>query len=328
MKLQAHTRRSGRPSFTLVELLIVLAIISVLLSLISASIWKALVVANRTRNRSEISQLAAAVENFKSRYGFYPPSIIRLAESMNAYNPNSQLDQDSLQILLRMFPNIASTWSSTGINWSGRKGGQPVNTILEGDQCLVFFLGGIPDNFTGFMNCTGFSTNPLNPAAHIPQGGDTLPPFFEFVSAQLVPPHGQATAARPFFYSYLDTYRLRPYVYFSSGNSRNNYNRHYLETKRSDCPSLMVWPYAEFISAPLGGTLTTARYLNPSSFQIISAGADGLFGPGTVINGSLGATKILVGSPSFPANVAVYDNSSPGYDDQSNFRESTIGSGN
>jgi prepilin-type N-terminal cleavage/methylation domain-containing protein len=365
----SHTRRSGRPSFTLVELLIVLAIISVLLSLISASVWKAISAANRTRNRSEVAQLAVGVENFKSRYGFYPPSRFHLAETLSAYNANSPLDADSLQVLTKMFPNLTSpggAWSSPNgvVNWGGRKPSDPpVNAILEGDQCLVFFLGGVPDNFSGSTNCTGFSTNPLDPSWHITHGGDVQAPFYEFVSSQLVRSNGLGFA-KPSnlgfprdgrFYSYLDTYLQRPYAYFSSGKSRNDYNRYFIPTgtppaayQHSDCRSLLtdpsvalppsnplfdhatVWPYAE---APgTAGLLTPSslRYLNPSSFQIISAGADGIFGTGTVLTRAL-ANNAVGAAPYFPPNASVvgYASGAPGgYDDQSNFRESTIGTGN
>src|SRR6266849_1015595 len=193
MKL-SHARRSERRGFTLVELMIVIAIISVLISLISAAVWKALVAANRAKVRSEIAQFAVAVENFKAQYKFYPPSRLHLAAKLSAYNlgynasgqPNNPLDADSVQILLQMFPGIKDTWSGAGINWAGTNPpDMSVNTILEGDQCLVFFLGGIPDNFSTSPNCTGFSTNAFNPAAHIPLGGHTSPSFFEFDSSRL-----------------------------------------------------------------------------------------------------------------------------------------------
>lgn len=345
MKL-IHVRRSGRRGFTLVELLIVIAIISVLISLISAAVWRSLVTANRVRNRSEVAQLTAAMETFKSRFGFYPPSRIHLAEVLSAYPQaaiQGSLDYDSVQTLLRMFPKAGTTWSGTGINWGGRKPNDPpVNTILEGDQCLVFFLGGIPDNFSGAPNSTGFSTNPLDPSYHILHGGDTTPPFFEFDSSRLVraaglvTPPGQGAPRDQRFFSYLDTYRLRPYAYFSSGNSRNDYNRYFKAFKNSDCRSLLVdpnsailgtvWPYAEAVAKLNNQVPTRPTYIKPDSFQIISAGADGLFGPGTVINGVLPQKDVWLGDRTFPAG-AGYANGEPGFDDQSNFRESSLGSG-
>jgi prepilin-type N-terminal cleavage/methylation domain-containing protein len=344
MKL-TQTRRRGRRGFTLVELLIVIAIISLLISLISAAVWKALVTANRTRNRSEIAQMTAAMETFKARFGFYPPSRIKLAEilSPSTYpNANAQgsLDYDSIQTLNRMFNKMGANWSTNGINWFGRSwnGPSPAVTVLEGDQCLVFFLGGIPNNNPDNAppNCTGFSTNPLDPSYHIKNGGDTLPPFFEFDTSRLVRADGQGNTRSKAFYSYLDNYRLRPYAYFSSGNSRGDYNRHYKEFKNSDCRSLLVdpnnptagtvWPYAEAVANMSNQIPTRPTYIKPDSFQIISAGADGLFGTGTVINGVLQQKDVWLGGRTFPAS-AGYANGEPGFDDQCNFRESTLGSG-
>lgn len=50
----------------------------------------------------------------------------------------------------------------------------------------------------------------------------------------------------------------------------NGYNRY----RGTDCPSLGVWPYAETIGP-------RSRFVNPAGFQIISAGKDCQFGPGT-----------------------------------------------
>ena len=311
--------RTGRGGFTLVELLVVIVIIAVLAALITAAVIPALGKANITKNRSEISQLEVAVENFKQRYGVYPPSRIKLSET-GTYSSTLQLDIDSVQFLTTVWPRINL---SAGVNWNGSGMIDPSpagDWILEGDQCLVFFLGGIPLNVAGTTvpSCTGFSTNGANPAFHILMGGDTSPPAFEFSSSRLIYKTTSTPtflhAAAPLFFSYLDTYGRadgsglllagQPYAYFSSYKSRNGYNRY---TPLSDCATLSVSPYFQAAGIP-------NQYLNPSTFQIISAGANMSFGSG--------------GGPWTPATApAVYPMGSPGYDDQSNFSSSLLGVG-
>jgi len=65
--------RPNRPSaFTLLELLSVIAIIGVLAALIFPAVRSARVAANQARTKVQFSQWAAALEGFRSEYGYYP----------------------------------------------------------------------------------------------------------------------------------------------------------------------------------------------------------------------------------------------------------------
>src|SRR5437870_3336759 len=110
-----QTRPGTRHGFTLIELLIVIAIIGIILSLVAAAVIQALKSGRRTQNRAEISQLDVGIENFKQKFGVYPPSRIRLCEQLFYYDlttngttgqPNNQLDTDSVAFITRMFPKI------------------------------------------------------------------------------------------------------------------------------------------------------------------------------------------------------------------------------
>jgi general secretion pathway protein G len=370
--LPTTRRQRHRAGFTLVELLIVILIIGLLVSLISAATIRALASANRTRNAAELREISVAIESFKQKYGIYPPSRIKLSETLSypMSGTAGSLDQISLSTLTRIWPRLAASGGSgatawTFIDWNGDGVSSPA-VILEGDQCLTFFLGGIPSTTGGINAGTGFSTNPQNPAWHIANAGTpTVPPFFEFDSSRLI----TLTAAHRVSYaagipavstshfSYRDSYKLAPYAYFSSGTSRNGYNplasTLLLGTKSSsDCSSLGVWPYAQ----------SAGSYLNPTTFQIISAGANGHavgglapmwgfgtgwgFGRGSDLNAptTYGAgtpaavwTPTIIGSPS--ATSASWDygpagsatglpfDMSAGLDDQSNFYDVMLGSG-
>jgi type II secretory pathway pseudopilin PulG len=341
-KLHLNRRHPPRGAFTLVELLVVIAIIIVLVGLMVVAVPRALSPAYEAQARTDMAQLNAAVQAFQTKFqvSHVPSRIILCKNYLNYFNPTTGrpltgLHQDSLDYLKRLFPRIdTAAWRTAGIDWSGDgimldppmgpKGiavdGVPmpfVGFALEGEQCLAFFLGGIPqDNGDGTFTATGFFNNPGNPAQ---PGGDRLPPFFEFKSNRLIhwTPPGQPadySGTAPGFPSYLDTYGKTPYAYFSSyrmsETQSNGYNRYvnysnpYLRLwpagtnsgiqcgpVTTDCQALPfakgqpadennlgVFPYAE--AAGPGGTLS---YLNPRTFQIISAGKDLYFGQGTAI---------------------------------------------
>jgi general secretion pathway protein G len=297
MKL-AHSRRPARGGFTLIELLVVVAIIAILVGLISAAVLRFMVKGPQTVTRQEIGQLESSVALFHKEFGLgkeYMPSRLILCERYTDYfvggipgnGPLSQMHQDSLAFLQRMFPKLWRTTTAQGVVVDWNNNGQAdAAVLLEGDQCLVFFLGGIPTAPGQTPGCLGFSYKGSNPATL--GGSSRKGPYFEFKATKLVQIHGNDTSANRYF-SYQDGYQTSGpsnsvYAYFSSYRSNNGYNR-FFGTKdqngnpitTSDCATLGVWPYAEF----LGNNTTGPRYLNPNTFQIVSAGADGTFGPGT-----------------------------------------------
>jgi prepilin-type N-terminal cleavage/methylation domain-containing protein len=308
MRLPSHTR-AARHGFTLIEMLVVMFIIATLVGLITGAAIRVLARANEVRTASEIGQMSAAIDNMKASFKVKnPPSRIKLSETCNyplATTPGT-LDYDSVQYLTSMFPRIVLT-AGTSIDWNGDgviTASPAGDYVLEGDQCLVFFLGGIPSTSGGVNGCTGFSTNPANPADSTAAFGRT-PPFYDFKSSRLfVPNHTVLTpTGTPNFLAYKDGFNKEPYAYFSSYKTANGYNRY----GATDCPSLGLSPYFEAV-AP------STRYLRPDSFQIISAGADGTFGPG-------GLWAPAVAS-------SVYPEGSAGADDLSNFSDRALGVNN
>lgn len=59
-------------AFTLLELLAVIAVIGILASLVFPSIGSARKSANRAKTKVQFNQWAAAIESFRSEYGYYP----------------------------------------------------------------------------------------------------------------------------------------------------------------------------------------------------------------------------------------------------------------
>src|SRR5262249_51525699 len=160
----------------------------------------------------------------------------------SSYKPaTNQTHADTVMAIGKMFPSIV--WNN--IDWTGNNNPQafPANGILlEGDQCLVFFLGGIPSASGNPIGCTGFSKSTTNPAA---PGGERLK-FYDFQSARL------STTLRPNnpFYSYLNAYtslpQPQPYVYLSARygytapTTGPGYNSPVTGRKATDCSKLAV----------------------------------------------------------------------------------------
>lgn len=177
-----HAARISRRGFTLVELLVVIAIVAILAALVTAGVMKIMSVGPQVQTTNEIRQLALAVENFKQKYGVYPPSSFDVPPT-----------GANLNYARRIWPRVSNfatlTWPTTG--------------SLQGDQCLVFFLQGPAKN--------GWSANPADPTA---TGGTRIGPFYEFPDNRLFVRAGN-------FNSFADANALptnatknRPYLYF------------------------------------------------------------------------------------------------------------------
>jgi prepilin-type N-terminal cleavage/methylation domain-containing protein len=324
---RSPAKQTARAGFTLVELLVVIAIIAVLVSLFAGAVVVVMRKVDEVKAHSDIDQMQSACNTFKQQLKVpYIPSRIRLYED-GGYNPNDQLDADSLAYLKRMFPKLQFPvdWNGDGV--VAYPNGQPQRWELEGDQCLVFFLGGLQVQSPNA--CVGFSTNPANP---MQPGGDRINggPFFQFPGTRLfsrgiASPSGLPSGS---FFSFQDPFLKNYYAFFSSYKAANGYNRYfdyyYAVTAGnnnnnpygvSDCRSLGVWPYASTL-----GSLP--RYQNPETFQIICAGPNGRFGTGTVIFNS--PTYPAVNVPGQWLGGPLWDASSPtvsagGEDDLSNF---------
>jgi prepilin-type N-terminal cleavage/methylation domain-containing protein len=318
--LHATKRRSA---FTLIELLVVIAIIAILSSLIAGGVMIALRKGPEAQNRNDILQLSTALQKFHTKFSCYPPNKLKLCSNYASYGA-TQLDKDSIAIISTIWPNLVSNnpnslpvpnkpyW--TGINWANRTVGavpvygnaaNPTTDILDGDQCLVFFLGGIP-NGVG-QPPLGFSLDPTNPAklptAAVPSTLDRLK-FLDFDGARIqlavLPTGVSAHGATNPFPSFVDAYyraapKPQPFIYFSSAQAAKRANGY--------DPAVNVFGVSPYVEKPAAGTVPPQFYM-ASQFQIISAGLDGQFGPG--------------GAP-LPATTVA------GKDDMSNFSGSMLG---
>ncbi len=216
--------RAGRRGFTLIELLIVIGIVLMLAALSRAAIQQVRIAVDYSRTKHEIGQFEDALELFKQRFGVYPPSQLRLRERgyyefpENATDTHDQLDSFSAQKLREVFSGIDLELyrHSGGTRWHDWNGnGRPDDPfVIEGDESLVFFLGGIPkrDPMSGAIGLTGFYPDRSQPTN--PGGGSRLGPYYEFAGQRLAWP--QPDRVRPNALPVYQDYFGTPYVYVLS----------------------------------------------------------------------------------------------------------------
>ena len=111
-------RKNG---FTLVEMLVVIAIIAILAALITPAVAGALWSARQTKIKVELDQLASGMEAFKAKYGSYPPT--NLTCSSGVANANLQ------SFVAWAFPRYSLRWAgSLGAQIAGDLTNQGVDT--------------------------------------------------------------------------------------------------------------------------------------------------------------------------------------------------------
>lgn len=236
-----------------------------------------------------------------------------------------QLAERSLRYLRKFFPRVpfSTTRRIVPINaygdfhdFNGDGAMNPGTIYLEGHECLVFFLGGIPsigpnDAGTGleFGGLSGFANNPQNPFVkeyynNMYQYPNRVRPIFEFKGERLVDDDRDGIPG------YIDSLGSsstgRYFAYFSSygggGYDPNDVNFNPITLDESDLAgrpfrvnfpvvlpgnppttinevfSPVPNPYTS--SQPASATGAPATYQNSETYQIISSGGDRRFGPG------------------------------------------------
>jgi prepilin-type N-terminal cleavage/methylation domain-containing protein len=270
MRRTSHPRHThSRRGFTLIELLVAITIIAILIGLLFPAIQSVYSNVRRTQIQAEVNRLATAVASFKTKYGHTPPSFVVLCE-----DPSDWATYPRERALIReLWPQFDFS-VARNLNPDLNNPGSPTAPLdndttdiyrIEAGEALVFFLGGLPvrDYSSGQVQWSlrAFTKNPQNPFS-LANNANRDSPSYDFETSRF------SDLDNDGFPEFLDSYpsQQNPLLYFSAYDG-SGYR-------------LTEFPGGSFPASPyLNGSNENAQPHNANTFQIISPGADGQYGP-------------------------------------------------
>lgn len=178
--------------------------------------------------------------------------------------------------------------------------------LLEGHECLAFFLGGIPNRTgTTLSGMGGFGPNPVNPfVAEAFAQNNRKRPLFDFDASRLIDDDGDgipgyvdplAKNESSRYYAYFSAYGGGGYdpndVNFAINNPEDDrLTRRFRVSFNVPDPSSPDRNQNRIVNSPapnpytsspaLPGGIAVASYVSGETFQLLSAGTDRLYGTG------------------------------------------------
>jgi len=311
-------RRFGRVprAFTLVEMLVVVAIIAMLAALVTGVAIRARSAAKDAVITMEIKQLEMALQAYKEKFGEYPPDFCDTGVGGTGR-------AIVLRHLSKIFPRFVIPGNDVDTQWANLQTTfiQPnwtnvnINNLTP-SSALTFWLGGQPawDNtntiVTGFR---GFSANPQNP---FDNSASRINPFFDFKPSQT-----SYVSNQVMYYPIGVTTQNanNSYIYFRAENGNYTTDGAVLaanmsNSKRHTLASAVVWPALDVPNT----TITTYTWINPKSFQIFSAGQDAAYSTPSADSSFYPSASGNIGPYEFPIG-RNYDPAGNTFDDITNF---------
>jgi general secretion pathway protein G len=294
-------------------MLTVIVIIVVLVSLLLPALAAAYRRAKEASVTAELNGLSTALTSYKASHGCFPPSRILLCEDGQFYakGPNYTLTPTqialiprSISYLRKIYPRVQIDSYNVGSKLFYDFNGDGVLSppvVIQGHECLPFFLGGVPQNAAGKWSLTGFCVSPINPFQSTTNGSNRSKPDYDFDNGRLIDSDGNG------FPEYVDSYggpTDSGVIAYFSGYEGSGYDPDDLNLAEPD--DLGTYPTTNgafavgndptssnasntpgFTSSPSPNPLTVSPTLSTQvvwwkaqTFQLFTSGRDRIFGVG------------------------------------------------
>ncbi len=294
-------------AFTLVEMLVVISIIGILVSLVTAAAMMARKKVKIAMGVHEMNQLDMALKMYRDKFGEYPPDFAGVDGSLGvpAQNVSRRAIIKHLNTAFQRFPiigiNEALKWNHLQTQIKNAWG-VDINTLTPA-TAMMFWLGGQPKwvlrevadadggigtpilpshtafdpthPLTGF---SGFSANPANPFDTSPS---RIPPFYEFDLDRVAPSLTFSTNGYKYWPSGMQGDKTTgAIVYFRSENGTYNIPTSAgLVPKRVDDPgdTTPPAPALQGFVKP-AQNVSNSTFVNATSYQLFCSGSDCRYG--------------------------------------------------